>query len=68
LPNVPAPSLPSFAAGASTPASGALLVGIVVVVLVSIGLWLIYRWIVGAPGGAARRLGATAGAGAAIAS
>ncbi|MEA2806077.1 MAG: HemY protein, partial [Rhodospirillaceae bacterium] len=29
---------------------GALLVGIVVVVLVSIGLWLIYRWIMGAPG------------------
>ena len=29
---------------------GALMVGIVVVVLVSIGLWLLYRWIVGAPG------------------
>ena len=29
---------------------GALAVGIVVLVLVCIGLWLLYRWIVGAPG------------------
>ena len=29
---------------------GALVVGIVVLILVSIGLWLLYRWIVGAPG------------------
>jgi len=29
---------------------GALMVGIVVLILVSIGLWLLYRWIVGAPG------------------
>lgn len=30
--------------------AGALLVGIVVLILVGIGLWLLYRWIVGAPG------------------
>ncbi len=29
---------------------GALMVAIVIAILVSIGLWLLYRWIVGAPG------------------
>ena len=29
---------------------GALMVGVLVLILLSIGLWLLYRWIVGAPG------------------
>ena len=29
---------------------GVLLVGVVVLILVGVGLWLLYRWIVGAPG------------------